>query len=1093
MINQKFFFKIIANTGSLICIIFLIQLFFSVSFGQIQTAGIIIRVIDPNGAVVPNATVEIKKIGSGAPPITVTANADGEAQVNGLEPGSYTATVSSFGFKTREPVKFDIVLGAVKSIDISLVTASASSNVDVSAGKEEDLSNIPNFNNDLSPFLQNTVGAIATGSSALGKIIIDGKGKETVVIRLDGLDATPQVDLPFADQPIDVVDSFQKPTVAFNPAGTQGKATGTFGPATGPGPSVVFENQTLRGGENWFGRIYFDHINDAFNARNFFDYFGKNEIRRGRFGGHAGGRIGKNSDIFFAYEGFRGRTERNFFEAVPLEAICRCGVNGPLAALLGNYLPANTVVMPNRSLTPGFEVVRRRSPITVKANSDNIRLDQPFGSTILRLRNTIQSSTAFVPDGVTGRQQRQKLLLNNFFASLEVPGANTPHFFSFGINSTRVRVNSENPVALSPELTQSSVNLSGAILTKGLPGIVSVPVASIGTLIKGTGRGFDLDPKVYSLSYNSTISVGGNHVLSFGVESRFIRLNFDRLGGITRSFSNLTAFRAGLPSSTNFLSDLSGLNPFNDLIGKRHVEQNYFLSYVQVASVLLPGRLTLTYGVRHDYFGGVSERDNRVFLLDPETGTVLAGDARFFRAKANNFQPRISAAFMPETDGIFENTLIKAGIGVYSGSPKVADLMLPVESDRLNTTIIGGSFTDNIATALNDFRTQPLTRQFQPLTFSRNFAIPEKLYKWDASMTQTVAKVYEMTLQYSGNAGRNLPIARVGNQIVSVATNPDPTLPALVVRQFDRLSNGQILKPYGELFYRTSEGRSNFNSISGSFKQNQVVNEKIPSWIRFAYLLITYTYGLNKGNANGSVVSNSQNIDADYGFNSSDIRHSFGVTATYDLWMAFKDPKKKDSPLWGWEINSIFSARSGSPLLVRIDRPDVVYVDGSGNFFSSPAAGRSAVLNIPGGGSAGGTLAPNIIPGVNPYSNANRLTLLNPQAFAIPQPGSFGNFRRGQVRGPGNINLDLSLTRYLFKKEHFISELKVDVYNVFNRANFANPIVSLPGMDAASNQIQPGTPFGPLSAGSFGIVSAAELGRRIQFSIVLKFNRDKIE
>jgi hypothetical protein len=70
-------------------------------------------------------------------------------------------------------------------------------------------------------------------------------------------------------------------------------------------------------------------------------------------------------------------------------------------------------------------------------------------------------------------------------------------------------------------------------------------------------------------------------------------------------------------------------------------------------------------------------------------------------------------------------------------------------------------------------------------------------------------------------------------------------------------------------------------------------------------------------------------------------------------------------------------------------------------------------------------------------------------------------------------------------------QFQVDFYNVFNRANFINPNVALPGLlgtSTADNQLQPGVPFSRARAGTFGIISAADIGRVIQFSLTLGFN-----
>ena len=83
------------------------------------------------------------------------------------------------------------------------------------------------------------------------------------------------------------------------------------------------------------------------------------------------------------------------------------------------------------------------------------------------------------------------------------------------------------------------------------------------------------------------------------------------------------------------------------------------------------------------------------------------------------------------------------------------------------------------------------------------------------------------------------------------------------------------------------------------------------------------------------------------------------------------------------------------------------------------------------------------------------------------------------------------MVRYLFKKEHGSGEFKMEVSNLFNRANFNNPTVTLPnalGASAADNQIQTGVPFTAAAAGQLGVISAADPGRQFKFSLTLKLN-----
>ena len=84
----------------------------------------------------------------------------------------------------------------------------------------------------------------------------------------------------------------------------------------------------------------------------------------------------------------------------------------------------------------------------------------------------------------------------------------------------------------------------------------------------------------------------------------------------------------------------------------------------------------------------------------------------------------------------------------------------------------------------------------------------------------------------------------------------------------------------------------------------------------------------------------------------------------------------------GWDVGGIFNVRSGLPIDVRITRPDILYVDAAGNYFNNPAAGRTAVVNTPGGGASRNRRRPDLVPGVDPYVKSGGLLFLNPAALA---------------------------------------------------------------------------------------------------------------
>jgi hypothetical protein len=1062
-----------------------------------------------------------------------------------LEPGRYEGRVTYIDPATQLPLTkplveqsptqqssfIEIDFGTVVRITLQIQLGPAAVPVpppvvtlntpqEVTSARRNELLEIPNANRDITPLLQVVPGAIPIGPAALGKVIIDGKGKDQQTLKIDGLDATPMVELPAGDSAVGVLEKLQTQSVmSILSAGTK---NGAFDPIYGPGTGSVSDSVVQGGSSVPKFDIYHVLSNDALNARNFFDYDGKNAIRRSLFGGTFGGTIQPgNASFFLSYEGIRGRTERNIYEAIPVDALCRCSA-GPAAPFINGFLPNGTDVLPGASLNSDYLIAKRRGRIESESNAFNFRIEfKPFANTgstptsaaeskqwhddTFTLRFTRQSGEAFVPDGVTGRLQRQDLLFINALAKAKLSRGDYEHTIKFGVNRTRGKIAVENPPSFGQNLAQSLVTISGSVNTAGLPeGLLSVPVATLGGLVKGVGRGFDLDPTSYIGAYDGVRQFkNGQHKLSFGVETRFIHLDFDRLGGLTYNFSNLTGLRAGAPSTITFLSDLSGPSPFTNGQGRRRARQEYYLGYLQMVSELSyrpdqKPRVTLTYGFRYDYFGPVRERDDRAVVVDPLTGDFLPMGTDFYRAKKNNFQPRFGVAYLlPFDSALFENTTLRGNVGIYSGVPRIGDLLLPIESDRLSTGRSGGAFPIDPRDITDDFLDNPLARQFQPLTFSRDFSTPERVYKWDASLTRTFRVIYDFRVGYSGNIGRNLPLANIGNPIISVETNPNPSEPAVIIRQLDLVQKGDIFKPFGEFFFRTSRGRSSYNAMTISLTRNSDTKTSpvpLPSWLQLKRLTVQYTLSRNLGNASGALASDPSNFDSDYGYNAADARHVFKLQATYQTSTAFKVGNW--SPLGGWTISPTINARSGLPLIVRIDRPDVVYVDESGNVFAKPAAGRRAVINTPGGGATGGARVPDLLPGVNPYIR-NGLELLNPAAFAIPKPGQFGNLRRGELRGPRSFQLDLALSRQVLdaeKTRNISAEFKVEIFNVFNRANFTNPTASLPNTlpaDTLANQIQPGMPFTRAKAGSFGIINAADPGRQIQFSLSFRLNEGK--
>ena len=118
----------------------------------------------------------------------------------------------------------------------------------------------------------------------------------------------------------------------------------------------------------------------------------------------------------------------------------------------------------------------------------------------------------------------------------------------------------------------------------------------------------------------------------------------------------------------------------------------------------------------------------------------------------------------------------------------------------------------------------------------------------------------------------------------------------------------------------------------------------------------------------------------------------------------------------------------------------------------------------------------------------------NPEAFAMPAPGSYGNLGRNALHGPGLAQFDLTLHKRFFFSETKNLEFRTEVYNLFNRANFSNPPALLPSaLGVGAGKLQPGEAFSSVSAGNFGQINSTVartigLGASRQIQLSLRFN-----
>ncbi|MEO7673889.1 MAG: hypothetical protein ABIU09_07410, partial [Pyrinomonadaceae bacterium] len=261
---------------------------------------------------------------------------------------------------------------------------------------------------------------------------------------------------------------------------------------------------------------------------------------------------------------------------------------------------------------------------------------------------------------------------------------------------------------------------------------------------------------------------------------------------------------------------------------------------------------------------------------------------------------------------------------------------------------------------------------------------------------------------------------------------------------------------FGDIFLVGSYPSSNYNALQATFKRN------LSTGLQFNFNY-TWAHAIDDVVGFFKDYQDEFNTRGERASSDQDIRHNFTFDASYNL------PVRSvwtGAPRWiadGWQISTISQFRTALP----------VNVTKQGGVFG------------------GFSFRPNIVPGVSTRCPSFSVPECNYNAAAFTDPGVNvpGNTPRNYLRGRPFGQVDFSVAKNTRITENTSLQLRMDVFNLFNFVNFADPSGGLtPG--ATPNSLQPTAFFGR-SVSTVGNQLGGLLGfggpRQIQLSARFNF------
>ncbi|HZU08695.1 MAG TPA: TonB-dependent receptor [Pseudacidobacterium sp.] len=1013
-------------------------------------------VTDQAGAVISGAQVVATADDTQVAHTTITSSA-GEFSFQDLPLGSYTVTASASGFQKLKVGKVTVTAGTIYTLPMKLPVASEATTVEVSAAglaldtttttqttviPDKTVQDIPLNGRDFTQMIGLAPGF--AGYSLGGYGSVNGTRANQVNWQIDGADNNDWWhNIPAVNQggveniagvtlPIDSIAEFSLQTQSA--------------PETGRNPGGTVNLVTKSGTNQLHGTAYYYERNQALAVVSPFVQ-GNPPLENVQWGASLGGPFWKDHTFWFA------NFEKQKFNIATGNAGTEPGVlyQQKAQALLQQYnVPVNSATNALLSYLWPADLVNSSVP----ASPNNFSSAAPeFGYSyngVMKLDHTFNdrhslSARAFLGQG-------------NQTAPVGSTDVN-PWYFEVGPIHVYNYSVAHNWV-ISPRMTNQvtiGVNYFNQTFSDAKTGF---DVGSVGFV---TNSPYSQAPNIQINGFESTGNTPpegrnditghldeafswtfGKHQLRFGGEYRQAQINEFYKRHSTGSFKFTgtagpwnTSDGSCVVSDSNVcaLADfMAGYLSLQSIVvgnPERFVYSHAFNLFAQ-DSWQLTSQLNINYGVRYDFMQPMYNHDKNLSVFRPgltPDGLAFQGAdiSQVYPSDWLSISPRVGFSYQLSGNA---GIVVRGGFGMFfdtpnanpfldnrpgnsapnglEGNPGGSDPVYTLTTAQYSTTI-NGNTVGLVVPGQPIIQTTSLvcnaSSQCGVFSVNKNFRSPYN-FNFNLQIEKSLGSKATVQLGYVGSEGRRL---------LSLLNINQPYLGA-----FNSGYTGQYALPYQAQYPGYSDinqiesiGTSNYNSLQAVLRSN--------NWHGLT-AQAAYTWGHNLDEVTayrGALPQDSTNFKGDYGNSDFDTRNTFVGYANYDI-PVFKGPSRLTH---GWQVNTAFTFKGGQPITIynANDTSGTNEYTQRVNQVANPFAGVSHKIITPVGG---GT----------PY-----VQWFNPNAFVQPAANTWGTIARNSLYGPGFSDVDLSLFKNTSLTEKINTQLRAEIYNLFNRLNLANP------------------------------------------------------